>query len=85
MPYKRVRAKGITFVFKYEPDYPDILHIFARHLKKPDDAIHVYLSGTPKWKAEQQLWETRLNDEVVWWFWIDQGKSIVMVVSCFDE
>jgi hypothetical protein len=85
MPYKRVKAKGITFVFKYEPDCPDILHIFARHLKEPDDAMHIYLHGDTAWNAQQDLWETRLENEVVWWFWIDQANKVVMIVSCFDE
>jgi hypothetical protein len=43
--YKSERANGITFVFKYESDYPELLHIYVRHLKEPDDAIDIFING----------------------------------------
>jgi len=85
MAYKRLRAKGITFVFKYEDDFPELLHIYVRHLKEPDDAIHIFLNGVTTWNDIQQLWETILDSEGLWWFWIDESKSVVMIVSCFDQ
>lgn len=84
VPYKRVRARGVTFVFKYEDDHPEILHIFARHLKEPDDAIEIFFAGLTFWKSEQGLWETRCHGEAVWWFWIDESEKVVMIVSCFN-
>jgi len=79
------RAKGITFVFKYEEDNPEILHIFARHLKEPDDAIEIFFTGLTVWKSRLELWESRTKSEAVRWFWIDESEKIVMIVSCFDR
>ena len=83
--YKNVRAKGVTFVFKYEHDYPELLHIFARHTKHPDDAIEIFFEGSTTWNSTQNVWETLLEDEGIWWFWIDEQKRVVMIVSCFDQ
>jgi len=84
MPYKRVKAQGTTFVFKYELDVPDILHIYARHKKEPDDAIYLFFEGPSYWNLKRGLYETIVGTEGLWWFWIDEEARIVMVVSCFD-
>jgi len=83
--YRRLKANGITFVFKYETDHPELLHIYVRHLKEPDDAIDIFFNGLTTWNAKQDLWETSLEGETVWWFWIDEVKQVVMIVSCFDD
>jgi len=62
--YKRLKANGITFVFKYEADHPELLHIFARHSKEPDDAIYFFSTDRragmlPKISGKQ-LWTPRL-------------------------
>jgi hypothetical protein len=85
LPYKRLKARGITFVFKYEPDNPDLLHIYVRHLKEPDDAIEIFFQGEKRWNVEQDLWESQLGNERMWWFWINEADRVVMVVTCFDE
>lgn len=85
MPYKHLRVNGVTFVFKYETDYPDLLHIFARHRKEPDDAIYIFFNGQTSWNSAQNLNETMLDGEGLWWFWIKEEEKVVMVVSCFDE
>ena len=85
MAYKRVRAKGTTFVFKYEDDHPELLHIYVRHLKEPDDAIYIFFNGQTTWNSGQDLWQTILGNEVVWWFWINENDKVAMIVSCFDE
>lgn len=83
--YKRLRAKGVTFVFKYESDRPDLLHIYVRHLKEPDDAIFIFFSGKTTWLKSQEVWETLYENEGIWWFWIDEESKVVMIVSCFDK
>jgi hypothetical protein len=83
--YLNLRSGGITFVFKYESDQPGMLHIFARHLKEPDDAIYIFFNGETSWNSAQGLWETILDSEGLWWYWIDESKKVMMVVSCFDE
>ncbi len=44
--YRRIREQGVTFVFKYDVDAPHLLHIFARHLTEPDDALDVWFDPT---------------------------------------
>lgn len=83
--YKRLRVRGVTFVFKYEEDHPDILHIYARHLKSPDDAIHIFFHGIHSWNEEHSRWEAVLENEALYWFWRDEEEQIVMVISCFDQ
>lgn len=80
-----MRSKGVTFVFKYELDHPDLLHIYARHQKYPDDAIHIFFNGLSHWKDSQNLWETIYDKEGIWWFWINESDRVVMIVSCFDK
>lgn len=83
--YRNVRSGGITFVFKYETDPPDMLHIFARHRKEPDDAIYIFFNGTTSWNSSQELWETLLDGEGLWWYWINEPQKVLLVVSCFDR
>ncbi len=85
MPYKRLKTNNITFVFKYEIDHPELLHIFARHLKEPDDAFDIFFNGETVWNSSQNLWETLMNGEGIWWFWINENDKVVMIVSCFDD
>ena len=85
MPYKRLKANGYTFVFKYEDDHPDLLHIYARHRKEPDDAIYIFFNGVAAWNTTYERFETTLDGEGLFWFWIDKPGKVVMVVSCFDD
>lgn len=45
-PEDRHPALPPTFVFKYDVDAPHLLHIFARHLTEPDDALDVWFDPT---------------------------------------
>ncbi len=85
MPYKRLKSRDTYFFFKYEDDYPDLLHIWARHLKETDDAIYIYFEGKSQWNQIHQRFETRLDGECIYWFWKNQSKKEVIVISCFDE
>lgn len=85
MPYKRLRVNGIVFVFKYDDVSPDLLHIYARHLKEPDDAIFIFFNGSTLWNPIQNRYETRTEGEGLFWFWLDEPGKVVMIVSCFDE
>jgi hypothetical protein len=83
--YKNVKAQLVSFVFKYEDDYPELLHIWARHRKTDGDAIYIFFNGMTTWNQGQDCWETKIGAEVLWWFWIDEDNQIAMVISCFDE
>ena len=83
--YRNVRARDVTFVFKYENDAPDLLHIWARHRKMEEDAIYIFFNGVTVRNEEHDCWETQVLKEVLWWFWIDEKKKIAMVITCFDQ
>jgi hypothetical protein len=81
--YKRVRENGHVFVFKYEDDPPGVLHIFARHLTEIDDALDVFFSSEPSWNEELGRFENQSDTHGLYWFWLDEGAKVVMVISCF--
>lgn len=81
--YERYSFENWVFVFKIEDDQPDMLHIWARHLKTENDAIRIWLEGTDTWNAENNRFETTLDSEHLYWFWLEEDK-VIMVISCFE-
>ena len=83
MPYKNVEFQGVRFVFKYDDDAPDLLHIFARHLTGIDDAIDTFFQAEREtWNEERSRFETYSTTHGLFWFWIEEDRT-VMVISCF--
>ena len=83
MPYRNVEEGGIRFVFRYDYDAPELLHIFARHLTSIDDALDTFFDGTTEvWNERHTRFETYSQTHGLFWFWIEEGR-VVMVVSCF--
>jgi hypothetical protein len=80
--YRRVEEQGLRFIFKYDDDAPDLLHIYARHLTTIDDALDTFFDGQTAWNAQRQRFETYTATHGLFWFWI-QENAVVMVVSCF--
>lgn len=78
----RDRQSGIVFVFKMDEDAPEMLHIYARHLTAPEEAIDTYFRGETVWNAERRRFETSTETFCLFWFWLEQD-AVVMVVSCF--
>ena len=83
--YKNVKARGVTLVLKYEEDFPDLLHVWARHRKTEEDVLYIFFSGKTERNDEQDCWETKVGAEVLWWFWIDEANKVAMIITCFDE
>ena len=85
MPYRRVRERGILFLFKYDDDAPDLLHIYVRHLTTIDDALDTFFdpNAESQWNPERARWETQSATHVLYWFWLEDNRK-VMVVSCFQ-
>ncbi len=83
--YKRVRENGVTFVFKYDDDAPDLLHIYARHLTSIDDALDVYFDPAVSHTLNTQFdrHESSNATHGLFWFWLDQPKKVLMVITCF--
>jgi hypothetical protein len=73
---------GIRFVFKTEPGHPDMLHIYARHLTEPVDAIEAFFDGQRVWNQQRNRFETTTDTHTLYWYWLKE-EAVVMVVSCF--
>jgi hypothetical protein len=82
--FSRYAENGITFVFKHDPDAPELLHIYARHMTDPDDALDVFFdpSASQTWNAERERFERFDGKHGLYWFWIEK-PTVVMVVTCF--
>jgi len=81
--YRQVEEGALRFVFKYDDDAPDLLHIFARHLTSVDDALDTFFLGETIWNAERQRFETYSETHGLFWFWIEENR-VVMIISCFS-
>ena len=83
MQYKQVEEDGIRFIFKYDDDAPDLLHIFTRHLTSIYDALDTFFDGEQEsWNEERSRFETYSATHGLFWFWLEEGRA-VMVISCF--
>jgi hypothetical protein len=82
LPYKRYQARGITFVFKYDDTDPSLLHIYARHLTSPADAIRTFYEGSSTWNEDRGRFETYSATHGLFWFWIEEEK-VAMIITCF--
>lgn len=81
--YERVREAGITFFFKYDSVDSAILHIYARHLTSIDDALDVYFITDATWNDEFHRFENFSETHGLFWFWRNEIKKEVIVITCF--
>jgi hypothetical protein len=81
--FKQIRDNGVIFVFKYDVDAPELLHIYARHLMEPGDAIDVWWAGTPTWNNAYRRFENEYEGIGIYWYWIDEAAQVAMIASCF--
>ncbi len=84
--YKVVSCDGYKFFFKFESDPPDILHIYARGLFEPKDAIRVWNEGTEETEnLVFSRFETYTETHGIYWLWLDTEKTKVLIISCFKR
>lgn len=83
--YKHVIDNGIKFVFKYDDQAPDLLHIYARHLTTIDDALDLFFDEKAVWNEQFQRYENYSDTHGMYWYWLNQQNKIVMIVSCFRK
>lgn len=83
--YKQVNENGIKFVFKYDEQAPELLHIYARHLTTTDDALDLFFEQKPVWNEQFERYENYSETHGLYWYWINQQNKIVMIVSCFRK
>ncbi len=75
---------GIRFVFKYDPDDPTVLHIYARHGTTVADAIATFKTGVTAWNDQYGRFETLSETHGLFWYWIEEAR-VVMVITCFGR
>ncbi len=81
--YKRVREAGFTFLFRYDQIDPSLLHIYARHLMTVDEALELFFNETPTWNEEFHRFENYSDTHGLYWFWRNEAKKEVVVITCF--
>lgn len=74
--YRSVRAEGFVFLFAYDQDAPELLHIFARHLTTIDDALRVWFDPTveDEWNERYERFEVTTQTHVLYWKWLTEGE-----------
>lgn len=85
--YKVVAYEGYKFFFKYEDDEPELLHIYARGLFEPEDAIEIWFEGTEEIEnAERRRMETYTETHGIYWYWLDEPENTkIFIISCFKR
>ena len=78
-----VKENGILFFFKYDNTSKKQLHIFVRHLATIENALDAFFDGKSVWNEEYERFETRNETHELYWFWLDDEKTKVMIISCF--
>jgi hypothetical protein len=78
----RIEAGGHIFVFSWDKIAPELLHIYARHMTQPEDAIDVFFKGKRCWNEQHARWHSEFEGLELLWFWINKKRRIVQVISC---
>ena len=79
-----VKENGINFFFKYDISSTEQLHIYVRHLTTIDNALDVFFEGESTWNSEHQRFESKNDSHELYWFWLDDNKTKVMIITCFN-
>ena len=79
-----VKENGINFFFKYDALSKDQLHIYVRHLTSIDDALDVFFKDNNTWNQRNNRFESKNDTHELYWFWLDDNKSKVMIITCFN-
>ena len=90
MRYYRRKVKGVTFVFSYDNTAPGLLQIYARHLMTPSQAIEAWFNyDEEEWNSKFERFESKWNSAagwiVIYRYWIEEQKKVLMIASCFRE
>jgi len=82
--YQHVDADGFTFLFAFDSDDPEQLHIYARHLATIRDALKVWFDDRTEdtWNEQYKRYETVGRTHVLYWTWLVPGKR-VLIITCF--
>ncbi len=73
--YERLKCNDHTFVFKYDQNDPEILHIYARHMTTPDDAFVLYFNEDAIWDEERERYGNFSDTHGLYWCWCNKEKE----------
>ncbi|MBX9772698.1 MAG: hypothetical protein K2X29_15070, partial [Candidatus Obscuribacterales bacterium] len=77
--YEYYDYESYRFVFKYDDDFSEMLHIWVRHLKTEEDAVRIWLEGAEEsWNEKFQRYETYTDEEGLYWIWLQKNKVIMV-------
>lgn len=83
--YETYEYGGYRFVFKYDDDFPDLLHIWVRHRKTVKRAMEIWFEATKEVRHQKfQRFETYTDTDGIFWIWLDNDR-VIMIISCFDR
>ena len=77
--------RGHVFLFKYDTDDETVLHIYARHLTQPSEAIECFFAGKTTRNHERNRYETTTETHCLYWFWMNEAERVVYVITCFTR
>ena len=63
-----------------------MLHIYARHVTRIEDALAVFFDADAeqRWNEESGRFERFSDGYGLYWFWLETDAA-VMVITCFKE
>lgn len=82
---KYVYSNGFHFHFKYDPNFPKLLHITAKHQTTEEDAIKTFFGGQTIWNEKHKRFQTILLNKTLYWYWFRNKPKKVMVITCFTS
>lgn len=75
------QALGHKFVFNYDPDDPEQLHIAVRHLGTVEGTITAFFRGITVPDPVHKRFRTETAEYFVLWFWLNEADKVVMIIS----
>lgn len=77
------KIRGVTFFFKCEPEQPDLLHIFVRHLTTIEDALTVFFESEEVFNKKYSRYESSNDTHTIYWNWINESEKKIIIITCF--
>ena len=92
MGYRQFRDQGVVFVFRLGERAargagpPPHLVRWDGRMATVEDAMDVFFDpdATTTWNEEAERFESYTDRYGLFWFWLDERRRFVIVITCFD-